>query len=309
MANSSAPISDLPSTPDSVSNYLGLDYALEWIVTSFGLKIDMTTTLIDKAVWVMERHRVTLNFWNVKLAMITAAFFLVLAAGRTFSGYFRPALTSQIICLCLSLMWAAQSIWIFEATCSNTVLHLHSSPHNCNYPLYVQHDGTYESFDVQIKWPVEGFITVLLFAAQSLLFTISGSQRLITFHRASFGALMRRTPGLWEGPALLLAAAAACFAHALSGGERFGHSVPLDTFTVGFLLTCADASGAAKLVRARDFAARPTGSGNERVSKGQAREEGCVRHGRGRICVWGRAHAERGHGEGRVCGRGCIVPP
>ena len=102
---------------------------------------------------------------------------------------------------------------------------------------------------LQVKWPVEGFATLLLFAVESLILTFAGSTRLIHFQRASFGALWRHAPGVWEGPALLLAAAAACASHALSGGARFGHSVPIDTFTVGFLLTCASPSGAAKLVR------------------------------------------------------------
>jgi hypothetical protein len=122
-ANSSGSVSDLPATDvhSPIPNYFGLDYMLEWTVTLFGLQIDMSTSLIDKAVWVMDRHRVSLNFWNVKLVLIAVAIFLLLISGRTPTSLFRPILTSQVICLCLSLMWAAQSIWIFEATCLNTV--------------------------------------------------------------------------------------------------------------------------------------------------------------------------------------------
>jgi hypothetical protein len=105
---------------------------------------------------------------------------------------------------------------------------------------------------LQEHWPVEGFTTVFLFAAQSLFLTICGSQRLISFHRTSFGALFHTGPGLWEGPVLLLFAAIACAAHELSAGSRFGHGVPLDTFTVGFLLTCAEPNAMAKLVCAHD---------------------------------------------------------
>eukprot|EP00291_Cryptomonas_curvata_P012522 CAMPEP_0172181358 /NCGR_PEP_ID=MMETSP1050-20130122/17770_1 /TAXON_ID=233186 /ORGANISM="Cryptomonas curvata, Strain CCAP979/52" /LENGTH=184 /DNA_ID=CAMNT_0012854625 /DNA_START=23 /DNA_END=573 /DNA_ORIENTATION=- len=158
-ATSSGSDLELPNEQASVFGYFGLDIILERVVTSTGLQIDMTTSLIEKAIWVLERHRVGANNWETKASLICSAIFLVLVAGRTLNSYLRPSLTSQIICLWLSLMWASQAIAIFENTCTKTP-----------------------------KWPVEGFATVLLFAAQSLVLTLAGSQRLITFHRASLRA-------------------------------------------------------------------------------------------------------------------------
>ena len=111
----------IPQDQTSTAGYLGLDLMLEWLVTSVGLQIDMTTTIIDKAVWVMDRHRVSLSHWEGKIALIASAIFLLAIAGRSLGGRLRPSLISQIICLWLSMMWAAQSIWIFETTCLNTV--------------------------------------------------------------------------------------------------------------------------------------------------------------------------------------------
>jgi hypothetical protein len=119
---------ELPNEQASPFGYFGLDIILERVVTSTGLQIDMTTSLIEKAIWVIDRHRIGASNWEAKASIICSAVIILLVAGRRLNGYLRPSLTSQIICLWLSLLWAAQAIAIFDNTCAKTVVSHHPLP-------------------------------------------------------------------------------------------------------------------------------------------------------------------------------------